>query len=403
MTFFNSLADAFKIIIIALCSLAFIGEVFFTCLCISRKKPKILTVAQIVITLLCALNIIRLANGAPIFPQNALSDFLSGEIAVIVAISVNISLGTISLILGLTEGSKAVISATDIPKYLEYSNDGVLFAHKSGRLVFSNSRMYDLCLVLTNNELKNANVFFEEISKIKSDKKVTVYDVNGKSVFRLADGTAWEFSRVQIDERHYMLTACDMTQALSIAAEISEKKVLIKETQNQLQWTLDNLDELRVQNRISDQNEPIRTQITQHTQSLFNNVSSGETDRIKPLELEMNPSVNRLVLITRSFALIGVSVSIIGNMPTDDTLSPTLLDLLSVATAKSVSLCGAKQVTMAIYEGGNKLTANISGDGTVAKESPELFTEIENQIKSLGGTLTVAYTPTLKISVMLPK
>ncbi len=403
MTFFNSLADGFKIIIIALCALALIGGIFFACLCVSRKKPKIISAVQILVTVLCAFNVIRLANGAPIFAQSAFTDFLNNEIAVIVAISVNISLGTISLILALTEGAKPVITSTDIPKYLEYSNDAVLFAYNSGRIVFANSKMYDLCRTLTQDELKNANVFYDAVSRIRNSKTITVYDVNGKSVIRLANGTAWEFSKSQIDSRHYLLTACDTTQALGVAAEISEKKVLIRETQNQLQWTLDNLDELREQNRISEQNEPLRTQVHQLSQMLYYNIADGEISDAQVRSLEFITAKNKLSLITYSFALVGVSVSVIGNMPTDEVTEPVLLDLFSVAAAKSVALCGSKQVTMAIYEGGSKLTANISGDGAQATASPGLFKEIEEKVTALGGTLTISYSPTLKISVMLPK
>ena len=403
MTFFNSLTDGFKIIIIALCSLALIGEIFFACLCVSRKKAKIISAVQVLISILCAFNIIRLANGGPILPQSAVTSFLNTEMAVIIAIAVNISLGSISLILALTESAKAVVSATDIPKYLEYSHDAVLFAYNNGKIVFLNSKMKELCKALTGGELKNANVFFDAVSKMESSKSVTVYDVNGKSVLRLENGTAWEFSKAQLDDNHYLLTACDTTQVLSVAAEISEKKVLIKETHNQLQWTLDNLDELREQNKISEQNEPIRTQIYQHSQMLYNNVMDGEANGARIDNLDFSIIKNKLSLITYSFALVGVSISVIGNMPTDNVTAPALLDLLSVAASKSVALCGAKQVTMAIYEGGSKLTANISCDGSAAKESPELFVELEDQIKALEGTFAVSYEPTLKFSVMLPK
>ena len=95
MTFFNSLADGFKIIIIALCSLALIGEIFFACLCVSRRKAKVISVIQVLIAILCAFNVIRLANGGPILPHSALTAFLNTEMAVIITIAVNISLGSL--------------------------------------------------------------------------------------------------------------------------------------------------------------------------------------------------------------------------------------------------------------------------------------------------------------------
>ncbi len=404
MTFFNSLNEVIQIIFIVLCVLAFVSMIFLVCLCAGRKKNGILAVSTSVVALLSAFNVIRLVYGAPIFGSNSVSDILNSDMGVIVAIAVNISLGTIALILSLSERQRPFISASKLPDYLELSKDAVLFADKKGQVVIANKKMKELCRTITRAPLKNANDFCDTVFSFRNNGKITVFNVGNKRIFRLPDTSAWEFSHIDLDDGNYLITACDTTQSLNTAEKITENKRLIKEAENRLQWTLDNLDGLKKQAEISEKNAPIRSQIREYSNSLYESISNNEG--ITPMQIgsDLIPDEQKLPLIISAFELVGVTIRIIGNMAPDSPLFSVLFELLCTSASNAVSLCRAESITMAIYEGGNRLTANITCDGAALQDSKAgVFDDIKKRITSLGGTFTMVQEPTLKLSVMLSK
>lgn len=401
MIFFNALNESFQVIFTALCTVAFIGQLFFLCLCISRKKNIIMTAITAVVAVVSAFNVTRLFYGAPIFSQ---SEFLSSDMAVIVVIAVNISLGTIAYILAFAEIQKDVLTEVKIPDYLENSKDGILFADQSGQILLANYKIKELCRTITKAELKNANSFCDLIFNAKSNNKFTVFNVDGKLIFRFSENNAWEFSHTAFDGGNYIITATDATQSLNTAEKITENKRMIKETENRLQWTLDNLDGLKKQAEISEQSEPLRAQIRDYANRLYDGIANDESVISEQVGAERIPREKQLPLIISAFELIGVSVNVIGSMPADEKRFTTLLELLFVSASSAVSFCRAERVTMAIYEGGNKLTANINCDGTLLhSKHVGVFDNIKKRISELGGTLTITKEPSLKISVMLLK
>jgi len=401
MIFFNALNETFQVIFTALCAVAFVGQLFFLCLCISRKKNIIMILVTALVAVVSALNVTRLFYGAPIFSQ---SEFFSGDMAVIVVIAVNISLGTIAYILAFAEIHRDVLTDVKIPEYLENSKDGILFADRNGQVLFANYKIKELCRTITKSELRDANSFSDVVFKAKSNNKFTVFNVDGKLIFRFSENNAWEFSHTAFDGGNYIITATDATQSLNTAEKITENKRMIKETANRLQWTLDNLDGLKNQAEISEKSEPLRAQIRDYANRLYEGIANDGVITAEQVGAENIASEEQLSLIIRAFELIGVSVSVIGNMPSDEKRFTTLIELLFVSASSAVSLCRAERITMAIYEGGNKLTANINCDGTLLHSKHiGVFDNIKNRISALDGTLTITKEPSLKISVMLLK
>lgn len=401
MVFFNALNESFQVIFTALCAVAFVGQLLFLCLCISRKKNIIMTLVTALVAVVSLLNVVRLFYGAPIFSQ---SEFFNADMTVIVVIAVNISLGTIAYILAFAEIQKDVLTEIKIPEYLENSKDGILFADKNGQVLLANYKIKELCRTITKTELKNANGFCDLIFNAKSNGKFTVFNIDGKLIFRFSENNAWEFSHAEFDGGNYIITATDATQSLNTAEKISENKRMIKETENRLQWTLDNLDGLKKQAEISEQSAPLRAQIKDYANRLYDGIANGEAVTSEQVGAERIPTDKQLALIIGAFELIGVSVSVIGNMPADEKRFTTLLELLFVSASSAVSFCRAERITMAIYEGGNKLTANINCDGTLLHSKHiGAFDNIQKRVCALGGTLTITKEPTLKLSVILLK
>ena len=401
MIFFNALDESFQVIFTALCAVGFVGQLFFLCLCIGRKKNIIMTVVTAIVAVFSALNVTRLLYGAPILSKSAL---FSSDMSVIVAIAVNISLGTIAYILAFVEMSSSAITAIKIPEYMERSKDGVLFADKNGQVLLANYRIRELCKAITKSELKNANDFCDLIFNARSNNKFTVYNIDGKLIFRFSEDSAWELAHTAFEGGNYIITATDVTQSLNTAEKITENKRMIKETENRLQWTLDNLDGLKRQAEISEGSSALRTQIEKYANHIYDAISNEEDISTIQVGTELVPMEKQLPLIIRTFELIGVSVIVIGNMPSDEKRFLTLLELLFVSASAAVSFCRADRITMAIYEGGNKLAANITCDSTMVNSKHfDAFDNIKSRISALGGTLTITKEPSLKISVMLLK
>lgn len=402
MIFFNSLNDAFRVIFIALCAVGFIGLLLFLCLCIGRKKNVILTAVTAIVTVLSALNVTRLCYGAPLFSQEI--GFLNDDFSVIIAIAVNISLGTIAFILVFAEMPRAVLSGAKIPQYLEHSKDGALFSDKYGQILLLNYRMKELCKTMTKADMKDANEFCDFVFTAKTNHRFAVFHVDDKLIFRFPNGSAWEFARTVFENGSYVVTATDATQTLEAAEKISENKRMLKETENRLQWTLDNLDGLKTQAEISEQSEPMRAQVSDFASAVCQAIEDDEPIAARQIGIELIPAEKQLPLIISAFEIIGVSVSVIGNMPADESRFKTLLELLFVTASSAVAHCRAERIMMAIYEGGNRLTANINCDGTLLHSKHSgAFDNIAKRVSSLGGTLTVTKEPSLKLSVMLPK
>ena len=402
MIFFNSMNEAMRVIFIALCAVGFIGQLSFLCFCVGRRKNIVLTVVTAVITVLSCFNVIRLSYGAPVLFHN--SKLINDDFSVIVTIAANISLGTIALILSLAEINRSVASPTKIPQYLEYSKDGVLFSDKRGLVLLANHKIRELAKTITGTEIENANNFRNAVFSAKSCKQYTVFNIDGKLIFRLPDGLAWEFAHTQLDNGSYIITATDATQLLDTAEKITTNKKLIKETKNRLQWTLDNLDGLKTQNEISEQAFPLRAQIRDYANALYESIESDEIIPVQQVGKQLIPAEKMLPLIINAFEIIGVSIRVIGSMPADAPRFAALLELLFVSASSAVSHCRAELITMAIYEGGNKLTANINCDGTLLhSDHIGAFDDIKSRIDSLGGTLTITKEPSLKLSVMLLK
>lgn len=410
MEFFNSLSPLLQGLAIVLCTLGFMSLLFFLCICVSRRKNIALTVVTAIIALLSAVNIIRLSHGAPIVLQN---DAINSKSAVIISISANIFLGIISFILLIVQLRKPRVSAAKIPQYLENSKDAVLFADKSGRPLLINQEMRGLTRLVTGIEYFNeygscpafnANQFRDAVLSSRTNGRFTVFNVDSKRIFRFSPMSAWEFSCTELYRGGYTIIATDVTQTLNTAEKITENKRDIKESKNRLQWTLDNLDDFKKQNEIAEITASLRSHLSEYANGLYEGIEANGDIAPKQVGLQIIPPQNRLDLITGAFELIGVSINVIGKMPYDSDLSPTLLELLCVCASNAVSFCRAEHVTMAIYEGGNKITTNINCDGaTLIDKNSDSFSIIQNRIASLGGTFTLTREPSLKISVILPK
>lgn len=410
MNFFNSLTPLLQSVCIALCAFGFMSLLFFVCICISRRKNTALTVVAAIFTLLCAINIIRLSYGAPIFLHNSV---INGKTAVISAISANVVLGIISLILVIAQLRKPRVSAAKIPQYLENSKDAVLFADKSGKVMLINREMRSLTRFVTGIDFFseysscppfNANLLRDAVLSGQSNGRFTVFNVHGKRIFRFSPLSAWEFSYTKLYNGDYSIIATDVTQTLNTAEKITDNKRGIRETKNRLQWTLDNLDDHKKQSEIAETTAFLRSQLSGYADGLQNAMGSDGEILPKQVGLELIAPQERVDLIMQAFELIGVSITVIGRMPYESALLPTLLELLCVCASNAVSFCRAEKITMAIYEGGNRITANINCDGAaMLDKNADSFSDIQSRIASLGGTFTLTREPSLKISVILPK
>lgn len=410
MELFSSLSPLLQGAVITVCTLGFMSQLFFLCICIGRRKNIALTIVTTVIAILSAINVTRLCYGAPITVH---SEAINSKNAVIIAISANIALGIICLILSVIEYRKPGISASKLPQYLEGAKDAVLFADKNGRALLINGEMRKLIRLITGISYFDehspcpsfdANQFRDALLSSKSNGRFVVFDIDGKRIFRFSPISAWEFSYAELYSGGYSITATDVTQTLNTAEKITGNKRNIKETKNQLQWTLDNLDDFKKQNEIAEATASLRAQLNEYANGLYESMENDSEIIPKQVGLQIISAQNQLDLIVRSFELVGVCVNVIGKMPFDSALFPTLLELLCVCTSNAVSFCRAEHITMAIYEGGNRITANISCDGAaLIDKNADSFNDIQNRITSLGGSFTLTREPSLKLNVILSK
>ena len=283
--------------------------------------------------------------------------------------------------------SRNKLSSACIEEAFEAVDIAVMIARDDGIPVIVNSKMNELAVLLTGRRIESGNKFLDALQNRKSDGKVTRFSAYDKLVFRMLDGVSWEFStyRFKVGNDEYLrISAVDVTQIIAATQSAGRNTAAIQKSQNVLQWTLDNAQNLKDEETVLAEREKNHETV----RAAVSNNDYG-TDRVYSKNIKH---------LQNAFKLAGVELKIMGTLSHGDKKG-LILSIIQKVAAKAVSASEAKTVTAAIYEGVVKTRLTVTADETDASEAD--FTDLYAFAKSIGAQMEISLSPVFKANVSI--
>lgn len=310
------------------------------------------------------------------------------------------------------------ITAMSIKESFDGLPTGLCYFDKNGLVVLKNNLMESICLELTGKSLNIAMPFREKI------KEVSQYENNGAFTVRLKDGRVFSFSLSETEifsKLYFQLVATDITEFTKLTSnleyEIGELKKVNAHLKkyNEMVYDLTREEEiLRTKEAIHDRLGS--TLIT--TRRYLENGTLSENNR-ELLEMWKN---NISVLNTaendcedENFAkdienaakLVGITLEIVGNLPTDNKAVARVLTFATMQCLNNAARhAKADKMILESLDDGENYIFKFKNNG---RKPPEKINEggglssVRKKAEQIGGSMKISTSENFVLEITIPK
>ena len=316
---------------------------------------------------------------------------------------------------------KEELSAMSIRSAMDHLGTGVMFCEENGYIVLVNVEMQRVMMELTGKIHRNGKHFSDLISSGDVEEGWKAQFFQGQNVCIYQDGSAWVFGTVEltIGKRKYLqITATDITERWKLIDLLQWRNEELLQRQLDLSRTIENLNvltkeiemqkaKMRVHDVLSERlTLLIRTVRGEHDTDhrLLLHHMQGLMEDLKAVQSTPSPA-DELDSIVETFAYVGVDVLVNEKLPVDSEAALIVVDVIREAVSNAVRHGFATEVYVEIDHGESMCVINITDngyapEGEVAEGGGILG--MRNRVESLGGEVSVAFSPRFELRVVLP-
>lgn len=310
------------------------------------------------------------------------------------------------------------ISASSIKNTVDSLHTGVLFCESDGFILLINEQMQRLMKTISGGLYRNGKQFYNYLaaSEVKSEYRRVEFE--GQIVFLLPDNTAWMFTNsvLEIKGKYYsQLAATDITQQWLLTEKLQkqEKELTIKSAQ--LRESIVNLQVLNREREMQKAKRRAHDVLGQRLSLLLRNIRSDEAldydlflslsqgilDELRKDKISLSPK-KELDGLQRTFATIGIKISVLGDLPSDHEKSRIIIDIIRESVTNAVRHGFASEISVVIADIDDRLHLKISNNGDVPSQ-PIIegggLAAIRKMVEPYGGEINVDVEPSFALSV----
>lgn len=313
------------------------------------------------------------------------------------------------------------ISALSVSNAIDTLHTGILFSENDGYIVLINHQMQNLMLAITGKIFRNAIQFYDMLISDQSEMRGKKTDLEGQNVYLLPDGTAWMFTKteIQVRTKNYIhLSAADVSEQWALTATLQHQAQELSHKSDDVKKTIANLHILSKKRELENakmrahdilgQRLTVMLRIIQNEHDLdydlLTSLSKGLLAELKAEQNEARP-YDELKSIQEIFAAIGVEIRFEGKLPENDQQASLFVDIIRKGSTNAVRHGFATEISIkfeAIKDGWHLKVSN-NGHTTSAPITPGSGIDVmRKKVGAQGGHLEIIHYPRFTLSVVLP-
>lgn len=327
-----------------------------------------------------------------------------------------LSIETIILIIKELKTRRKSITGNSVKESFDNLPAGLCFSNPDGRIRLYNHVMIELCYIITDAELQNADLFWKTLSYGAVSKNVKRLSSGQTPEFRLPDGSIWMFAKNRLDEENIQITATDITQLHNLTGKLKEKNEVLTDMNERLQKYGENVDELTRSRERLETKERIHNSLGQALLATRHSLKNENGDLSSVMELwKRNISVLKTgatnndeeytlnTLFDAAFSA-GITIDLSGELPENGEIRKLFVIAATQALTNAVRHAGAKTLYIAFKNSSDTCSVRFTNDG---KRPENEITEgggLENlrkRVERMNGQMRVISKPRYALEITI--
>jgi signal transduction histidine kinase len=312
------------------------------------------------------------------------------------------------------------ISSDSIHEAINSLPTGVMFADAHGNIFLANNVMLRLMQRYLGTQYRNADSLWKQLEAYNGNSQMQKIFVGSKILFRLRGGHSYLAAKKSLHddtEFYEQLTITDVTEEDRSALALEKQLEILRADSSRIRHVLDNLEAYKRQQTLAEVTSQIHDLLGQRItilQQILNNKSftdyTGMLPLVQNLIQDMRSGVKEdyhvtLENIIATYAAIGVTITIAGNLPPEEEIATAFVSIIREAATNSVRHSHANLIQVALIrrQGMQYLQTTDNGIAPVGEiHFGTGLTGIKNRVENLGGILTVVKEPRFTLLIEIP-
>lgn len=316
---------------------------------------------------------------------------------------------------------KTNISSLSITNAVDTLHTGVLFSENDGYTVLINHQMQKIMLATTGIIFRNAIQFYELLISEVDDLRYKKAELDGQMVCIIRDGTAWMFTKTDIQFRmknYIHISAADVTQQWALTSRLQKQDEELRYKSEKLKTTILNLHILSKEREIENakmrahdilgQRLSLLLRTIQNEEyldyDLLKSLSQGLIEELKSEQIQISP-YDEVKNIQKIFDSIGVDIKFNGELPENIEKACLFADIIREGSTNAVRHGFATEINIKAEPIGDNYNLKITNNGHTSVEPITPGSGIGTMRKKViaqGGNLDIVHYPQFTLSVVLP-
>ncbi len=318
------------------------------------------------------------------------------------------------------EKVKQKISRVTIKDAFDNLPTGLCFSDDNGFPILINRVMYELCHQITGTSLQNAIEFWQTINEGELIHGVERISVGAQIIINL-HGEFRTFTRkyIQLEGRNIMqLTAADTTELCGLVKQLKEDNEVLQQLNKRLRQYNKDLQDLTRKQEYLEIKMRLHNEfgkVLLQTRKLLHHPvkEEDEQERLAAWRETLNmiyyvsePQSPRLAIdqLLEAAKAIGVSVVVLGKLPSSIKMMETLTVAASEALTNAVRHAEATQLTLRLFPTPNTLTVQFTNNGappSVPITEGGGLGNLRQRLERAGGAMDISCDPEYCLTISI--
>ncbi len=329
-----------------------------------------------------------------------------------------LSIETIILIIKELKIRRKSITGNSVKESFDNLPAGLCFSNPDGRIRLYNHVMIELCYIITDAELQNADLFWKTLSHGAVSKNVKRLSSGQTPEFRLTDGSTWMFAKNMLDEENIQITATDITQLHNLTGKLKEKNEVLTDMNERLRKYGENVDELTRSRERLETKERIHNSLGQALLATRHSMYSKNADVSELVEMwkrnisvlktgsEINKEEYTLDVLFKAAYSAGITIDLSGELPENNEIRKLFVIAATQALTNAVRHAGAKTLYIAFKNSSDTCSVRFTNDGT--RPDGEItegggLKNLRKRVERMNGTMRVTSKPRFTLEIIADK
>lgn len=315
------------------------------------------------------------------------------------------------------------LSALSVKEALDLIPDGLLFANKKGRIILKNNTIESILGLCRINPLLSVHRIYAEMEAIGTAEYCKCVKVGDSLLLRLLNSGTYLVTLLPMQYKgrgYFQLFAADITEEDILTKELDDYALQLSDTQSAIMQALDNIEEIERTKEMLRLKSNIHDIIGQRLSIVHRFIEDMEenhvsADKLKELfcnlENDLHIAFDAVPSVTfdeiqKLFSIVGVSVDMKGDLPSDSQPRNILLQIIREAATNAVRHGNARHIAVTAEWSDGVFNMSISNDGTTPDKEivpGNGLKGMREKLSKLGGELSYTASAAFCLQIKIPE